>query len=76
MKRLRDVLPFISYCVSLQLITTPREYKNYSYMFPDSIFIDRGIIEKYYPELLERELSDGIHGEGLRDGLYIPIFED
>lgn len=73
--KLKDLLPFISYTSEIQLMETKREYKNYHYIFPNEL-ITRDIIEKFHPELLNRELSDGIHGEGIRDGVYIHLYKD
>lgn len=73
--KLKDVLPFISYTAEIQLMETERGFKKYDYMFPKQEFIRRDIIEKFHPELLERELSDGIHGEGTRDGVYIHLYK-
>lgn len=74
MKKLKDLLPFIAYDVALQLVERDRNFRVYDYIFAGDLFIDRGAIEKNYPELLERELSDGIHAEGIRDGVYIPLY--
>lgn len=72
---LKDVLPFISYTATIQLMETERGYKKYDYIFNSSELITRSTIEKHYPDLLNRELSDGIHGEGTRDGIYIHIYK-
>ena len=74
--KLKNLLPFISYTADIQLMETEREHKSYAYMFPKSEIIKRDIIEKCYPELLDRELSDGIHGEGTRDGVYIHLYKN
>ena len=74
--KLKDVLPFISYTADIQLMETERGHKSYTYLFPKSEIIKRHTIEEHYPELLERELSDGIHGEGTRDGVYIHLYKD
>lgn len=73
---LKDALLVIAYDARIQILTTPRRRKQYSYMFNNSAFINREILEKHYPELLDREMSDGIHGEGSRDGVYIHLYED
>lgn len=74
--KLRDLLPFVSYAAEIQLIETKRDIGKFDYMFPEHEIVTRDIIEKFHPELLDRELSDGIHGEGIRDGLYIHLYED
>lgn len=76
MLTLRDLLKYISYTATLQLMETPREKKEYQYIFGRSDLILRGIIEDNFPELLDREVSDGIHGEGVRDGLYIHLYKN
>lgn len=82
---LRDLLPFISYGATLQIMEISRaersRYENtivndYEYMFPISDEITRGTIEQCYPELLDREIADGIHGEGERKGIYIHLYKD
>lgn len=74
-KTLRDLLPFVSYEAQLQLMETEKGSKNYNYIFSPTELIRRDTLEKAYPELLDRELSDGIHGEGTRDGLYIHLYK-
>ena len=75
MKTLRDLLPFVSYTATLVLMETERGHRDYQYMFNNTELIRRDVIEKCYPELLDRELSDGVHGEGTRDGLYIHLYK-
>jgi hypothetical protein len=75
MKTLRDLLPFVSYTATLVLMETERGRRDYEYMFGTTELIRRDVIEKCYPELLDRELSDGVHGEGTRDGLYIHLYK-
>jgi len=75
MKTLRDLMPFISYTADLQIMETERDFKKYDYVFPKCDIIKRKTIEEHYPELLDRELSDGIHGEGVRDGVYIHLYK-
>lgn len=75
MKTLRDLLPFISYTATLVLMETERGYRDYKYMFNQTELIRRDVIEKFYPELLDRELSDGVHGEGIKDGIYIHLYK-
>ena len=75
MKTLRDLMPFISYTADLQIVETERSFKKYNYVFPECDIIKRKTIEEHYPELLDRELSDGIHGEGVRDGVYIHLYK-
>ena len=82
---LRDLLPFISYGVTLQLMEISRSERNrygntivndYEYMFPVNDEITREAIEQCYPKLLDREIADGIHGEGEREGIYIHLYKD
>lgn len=82
---LRDLLPFISYGATLQIMEISRAERNrygntiindYDYMFPESDLIVRETIEQCYPELLDREIADGIHGEGEREGIYIHLYKD
>ena len=82
---LRDLLPFISYGATLQIMEISRAERNrygnfvgyaYEYVFPKSDLIVRETIEQYYPELLDREIADGIHGEGEREGIYIHLYKD
>ena len=80
---LRDLLPFISYGATLQIMEISRSERNrygnfvgyaYEHVFPKSDLIVRETIEQCYPELLDREIADGIHGEGEREGnLYSPV---
>lgn len=76
MQKLKDLLPFIAYDAEIQLMETERGFKNYEYIFSKDELIRRNTIEKFYPELLDRELSDGIHGEGIRDGIYIHLYKE
>lgn len=82
---LRDLLPFISYGATLQIMEITRAERNrygnfegyaYDYMFPESDLVVRETIEQCYPELLDREIADGIHGEGEREGIYIHLYKD
>lgn len=82
---LRDLLPFISYGATLQIMEITRAERNrcgnfegyaYEYIFPKTDLIMRETIEQYYPELLDREIADGIHGEGEREGIYIHLYKD
>ena len=76
MKTLRDLLPFISYNAQLHIVETERSHKRYEYVFSSTELVQRGTIEEFYPDLLDRELSDGIHGEGMRDGVYIHLYKE
>ena len=74
--KLRELLPFILYTARLQILETERGYrKNYSYIFSKEELITRSHIEKFNPELLDRELSSGIHSEGIREGIYIHLYK-
>lgn len=74
--KLKDILPCIAYGATIHLVETERGKKEYDYIFKSTDFIQREDIEKSYPELLEREISDGIHGEGPRSGLYIHLYKE
>lgn len=77
MAKVKDVLPFIAYEASLQIVETEREYpRRYDNIFPESTGMNRRILEECYPELLERELSEEIHGEGMKDGIYISVYKE
>lgn len=82
---LRDLLPFISCGATLQIMEITRAERNrygnfggcaYEYVFPKTDLIMRETIEQYYPELLDREIADGIHREGERDGIYIFLYKN
>ena len=74
--KLRELLPFISYTARLQILETEGGYrKNYSYIFSKEELITRSHIEKFNPELLDRELSDRVHSEGIREGIYIHLYK-
>ena len=76
MAKLKDVLQYVAYGVSLDIIEQELERGFYfnEHLFPECDLITREVIEENYPELLERELSNGIHAEGIRrDRLVIPI---
>lgn len=82
---LRDLLPFIAYGTALHLMEIPRKERcrygntivnDYEYMFPVSDEITREAIEQCYPELLDREIADGIHSDGEREGIYIHLYKD
>lgn len=78
MHDLRSLLPFISYGARLQLLEIEKDKKapkRYKYIFSKDDIITREVIEKCYPELLDRELSDGIHSEGIREGIYIHLYK-
>lgn len=69
---LREALKPVSYAAKLQVLEL-KENGSYEYIFPKSELITRGTIEKFYPELLDRPLTNGFHGEGWREGLYVHI---
>ena len=76
---LKSLIPFISYGTKLQLLETEKSKnapKRYEYIFSKDDIITREVIEKCYPKLLDRELADGIHAEGIRDGIYIHLYKD
>ena len=74
MAKLKDVLQYVAYGVSLDIIEIIDN--SYAHLFPICDLITREVIENHYPELLERELQGGIHAEGMRkDRLVIPLKE-
>ena len=82
---LRDLLSFIAYGTALHPMEIPRKERcrygntivnDYEYIFPVSDEITRETIEQYYSELLDREIADGIHGDGERGGIYIHLYKD
>lgn len=64
MAKLKDVLQYVAYGTSLDII----EFENgrFTHIFPECDLTTREVIEEWYPELLERELFGGIHAEGTR----------
>lgn len=66
-----EAIKAVSYTATLQIME--KDGYGYKFMFPKCDLITRETIEKFYPELLERELSDGFHGEGIRDGIYVHL---
>ena len=72
MAKLKDVLQYVAYGTSLDIIEKDRNQWNH--LFPECDLVTREAIEECYPELLERELANGIHAEGIRrDRLVIPV---
>lgn len=74
--RLKDLLPYISYGTALDLVEQDKErdFVFNNHLFPKSDLITREVIERHYPELLEREVSNGIHAEGMSpDTIVVPI---
>lgn len=69
--KLGEALKPVSYVARLQVME--KDDYGYNFIFPRDELITRGVIEKFYPDLLEREISDGFHGEGIRDGIYVHI---
>lgn len=72
--KLGEALKSVSYVARLQVMK--KDEYGYTFMFPKFDLITRETIEKFYPELLDWELSDGFHGEGIRDGIYVHIKEN
>lgn len=68
---LGEALKPVSYVAQLQVMR--KTDHGYDYVFSKDDFINRGIIEEFYPELLGEEITDGFHGEGMRPGLYAHI---
>ena len=72
MAKLKDVLQYVAYGTSLDIIEM--DGRTINHLFPGSDLITREIIEICRPELLEREMFSGIHAEGVRkDRLVMPI---
>ena len=72
MAKLKDVLQYVAYGTSLDVIEQNRN--QWKHLFPECDLITREVVEEHYPDLLERELANGIHAEGIRkDRLVIPI---
>lgn len=69
--KLGEALKAVSYTARLQVME--KDEYGYKFMFPKFDLITRETIEKFYPDLLGRELTDGFHGEGIRDGIYVHI---
>ena len=70
--KLKDVLQYVAYTAAIDLVEC--DGPNWHHMFPRCDLITRKTIEECYPKLLERELKDGIHGEGFYDKtICIPI---
>lgn len=69
---LREALKPVSYLAKLQVVEL-EENGSYKHIFPKDELITRGTIEKFYPELLDRDITNGFHGEGIREGLYVHI---
>ena len=69
--KLKEAIKAVSYNARLQVLV--KDDYGYNFMFPKCDLITRETIEKFYPELLERELSDGFHGEGIREGIYVHL---
>ena len=77
MAKLKDVLQYVAYGTALDIIEIEANgYNLYKHMFPESDLITRETIERFYPDLLEREMRGGIHAEGIRrDRLVMPLKE-
>lgn len=73
MKKLKDLMPFISYSAKLQIMERGMKGTFWSYIFPKNDIVRRETVERNYLELLERELMDGIHADGNREGIYIHL---
>jgi len=62
----------VSYNAQL-VVVKKNKSGGYDYVFPKDELVTRFTIEQFYPELLDMELTNGFHGEGIRDGLYVHI---
>lgn len=69
--KLKEALKPVSYIARLQIME--KDDYGYNFIFPRDELITRETLEKFYPDLLEREITDGFHGEGIRDGIYVHI---
>lgn len=70
--KLGTALKAVSYNAQL-VVMKKNDTGVYNYVFPKDELITRATIETFYPELLDMELTNGFHGEGIRDGLYVHI---
>lgn len=73
---LKDLLQYIAYGTALDIVEQDKErgFVFNNHLFPNSDLITREVIERNYPELLEREVLNGIHAEGMRpDTIVVPI---
>lgn len=70
--KLGTALKAVSYVARL-VVVKKNEYGGYDYLFPNDELVTRATIETFYPELLDMELTNGFHGEGIRNGLYVHI---
>lgn len=68
---LREALKPVSYIAELQVMK--KTGFDYEYVFPKTELITREVLERFYPELIDREITDGFHGDGDRPGLYVFI---
>ena len=74
--KLKDLLLYVSYGTALDIVEQDNErgFVFNNHLFPQSDLITREVIERHYPELLEREVTNGIHAEGMRpDTIVVPI---
>ena len=78
MAKLKDVLQYVAYGSALDIIEMEENgYNLYKHLFPESDLVTRETIERFYPELLDREMKGGIHAEGIRrDRLVMPIKQE
>lgn len=73
MAKLKDVLQYVAYGTALDVIEVDKWGKA-AHLFSATDFTSRETIEKFYPQLLNRELYGGIHAEGpRRDRLLISL---
>ena len=71
-KTVKGLLQYVSYTAQLDFIEV--SFRSIKHLFPACDIVTRDIIEKCYPQLLNRELCDGIHAEGHRkDRIVIPL---
>lgn len=71
--KVKDVLQHICYTANLDIVEVDKKAFKLNYIFPKNDIVSREIIECKYPNLLERNLSDGIHAVGRSNKITIPI---
>lgn len=70
---LGEALKSVSYIAKLNVVEYDEDSPTWRYLFPADEYVNRSVLEKHYPDLLKREMKDGFHGEGQREGIYCHI---
>lgn len=65
-KTLRDLLPFVAYGAALDIVRV--ENGMVVHLFPECDLVTREMLQKFRPDLLDCQLKNGIHAEGIRNG--------